>query len=73
MVPFGANGVALQAGDILDYGVNNDGNFLNDSTGLALTFNAVPEPAAWTMMLIGFAAIGGALRRKADRRTPAAT
>ena len=35
--------------------------------------NAVPEPAAWIMMLAGFGAIGGVLRRRsAEVRTAAA-
>jgi len=32
------------------------------------TSPAVPEPALWTMMLIGFGAVGGAMRRKVGRR-----
>ncbi|MEN2786541.1 FxDxF family PEP-CTERM protein [Sphingomonas qilianensis] len=32
--------------------------------GLRLDVAAVPEPAAWAMMTIGFGAIGGALRRR---------
>lgn len=63
-VPFGAKGIFLHAGDFLDYGVNNAGNFYNDSTGLALTFATVPEPATWGMMLTGFGLLGGAMRFK---------
>ena len=29
-----------------------------------LTLSAVPEPAAWSMMLVGFGLVGGALRRR---------
>lgn len=29
---------------------------------LTLNFSAVPEPASWALMLLGFAAVGGALR-----------
>jgi hypothetical protein len=29
---------------------------------LSLNFSAVPEPGSWAMMLLGFAAVGGALR-----------
>ena len=65
LVPFGATHVFLPAGTIIDYGVNNAGSFFNDSTGLSLTFTSTPEPAAWAMMLIGFAGLGFALRRKA--------
>ena len=35
--------------------------------GGTVTINAVPEPGTWAMMLIGFGAVGFALRR---RRTP---
>lgn len=43
-----------------------------DSLGLITTFsnertNAVPEPATWAMMLLGFGVIGGAMRSR--RRT----
>lgn len=33
-----------------------------------LLSNAVPEPATWAMMIIGFAAVGGALRTRAKRK-----
>jgi hypothetical protein len=65
---FGETNVFLPAGTIIDYGVNNDGNFLDDSTGLGLTFTTVPEPGAWAMLLIGFVGLGATLR--AARRKP---
>lgn len=34
--------------------------------------SAVPEPASWMMMIVGFGLIGGALRGRARGRTPAA-
>lgn len=34
--------------------------------------NAVPEPATWAMMVMGFGAIGGALRSRSRRLAPAA-
>lgn len=37
------------------------------SFGGNVAFNAVPEPATWAMMLLGFGAVGFAMRR---RRTP---
>ena len=58
----------LKAGDTLSFAVNNDGNFLNDSTGLTATISAVPEPASWAMMLVGFGGLGAAMRM---RRKPA--
>ena len=42
-------------------------NGVRVSTG-ALTTGAVPEPATWAMMLLGFGGIGFAMRRR--RRTP---
>jgi PEP-CTERM motif len=63
--PFSGNFFA-PAGTFIDYGVNNAGNFLNDSVGLSLTFTTVPEPASWALMLVGFGALGVALR--ASRR-----
>jgi hypothetical protein len=37
-----------------------------------LTISTVPEPAAWALLILGFGAAGGALRRRASqiRRTP---
>lgn len=38
------------------------------------TFNissAVPEPATWAMMIVGFGLVGGTLRVKKNRKTPA--
>lgn len=43
-------------------------------SGVFLTGSGVPEPAAWTTMLLGFAAVGGACRiarRRAARLNPA--
>jgi hypothetical protein len=66
---FSATDLFLPAGTIIDYGINNDRNYLNDSTGLGLTFTLVPEPGAWTLTLIGLAGLGATLR--ASRRKPA--
>ncbi len=38
---------------------------------IALTVAAVPEPAAWTLMIAGFGAVGGAMRRRAPTRAVA--
>lgn len=35
-----------------------------DGAGLVTTFSAVPEPATWAMMLLGFGAIGMAMRNR---------
>jgi PEP-CTERM motif len=58
--------------------LNSNGlNALNRSVGqsffiggaLASATPAVPEPATWFMMIIGFASIGGVLRRKMHYKT----
>lgn len=61
-----SNGAVPRAG--LDYGVAvTDGvDLLNYTGGVAIA--AVPEPATWAMMIVGFGAIGSSLRR-ANRRT----
>lgn len=41
-----------------------DDNLSDNSGGVSLAVAAVPEPAAWIMMILGFGAIGGLLRRK---------
>jgi len=46
----------------------DDGTY-NNSGGISLDVAAVPEPAAWALMIAGFAAVGAALRRRADRST----
>jgi hypothetical protein len=59
--------VQLTAGQFLAFGINNLGNYSNDSTGFnfVLTTGAVPEPAAWAMMLAGFGLLGSTMRRRA--------
>ncbi|WP_308517601.1 PEPxxWA-CTERM sorting domain-containing protein [Sphingomonas flavescens] len=38
------------------------------ATLISLNFRAVPEPASWAMMLVGFAGIGMTMRRSQRRR-----
>ena len=48
--------------------LSSDGSSL--ATGmLSANVSAVPEPATWAMMIIGFGAIGGAMRRRNAVRT----
>jgi hypothetical protein len=54
--------IFLAAGDKLSFGVNNDGSYYNDSTGLSAVITAVPEPTTWALMLIGLGAMGVSLR-----------
>ena len=65
---FSATDLFLPAGTIIDYGINNGGNDLGDSTGLGLTFILVPEPGAWAMTLIGLAGLGATLRASRRKR-----
>lgn len=65
--------VTLNASQAIGYGIGNGGNFFNDSTGLKFTvFAGVPEPTTWSLMILGFGAVGGAMRRRAKVRTTVA-
>ena len=55
---------SLAAGDLLDISVGNNGNFFNDSTGLAVTITAVPEPETVAMLLAGLGVVGVAAKRR---------
>ena len=45
------------------------GNLVNASRFDSFSVTAVPEPAVWGMMILGFAAVGGAMRRRTTVRT----
>ena len=55
---------ALKAGDVLSFGVNNNGDVFYDSTGLSGSISAVPEPATWGLMILGIGMVGLGLRRR---------
>jgi hypothetical protein len=50
-------------------GLSFDGQNLTPEMAFTVTQGAVPEPAAWIMMLAGFGIIGAALRRRATATT----
>jgi hypothetical protein len=61
--------VHLTAGQTFDLAVGRGGDYHFDSTGLSLqispfTPSLTPEPAAWTMMILGFGLAGDLLRRR---------
>lgn len=57
--------IFLNAGQFLAFGLNNAGNYSNDSTGFNFVLtNAVPEPASWALMIAGFGLAGAAARRR---------
>lgn len=65
--------VTLNQSQAIGYGIGNGGAFFNDSTGLKFTvFAGVPEPTTWSLMILGFGAVGGAMRRRAKVRTTVA-
>jgi len=59
----------LAKDDVLGLIISPAGNYSNDSTGINFTLTArdaavVPEPAAWSLMILGFGGVGGLLRRR---------
>lgn len=58
----------LAAGGITRFLIGPNGSYLYDTTGLTLDVTltaAVPEPAAWAMMIAGFGLVGAVARRRA--------
>lgn len=49
-------------------GLGDEAWGINTATVQGSAFNAVPEPSAWALMLIGFGAVGGAMRSAKRRR-----
>ncbi len=53
--------------DTLRAFANRDGAYSGTTGGLVTTFSlagGVPEPATWALMILGFGAVGGAMRRR---------
>ena len=49
--------VHLAANDTLQFVVNNDGLYYDDSTALTATISSTPLPSTWTMLIAGFIAL----------------
>ena len=45
-------------------GENNDNSIFWDISNFRAAVGAVPEPASWAMMLVGFGVVGSAMRRR---------
>ena len=54
----------LTAGQIVDFRVTRHNTIWNDSTGFSATLTAVPEPATWALMIVGFGGAGAMLRSR---------
>lgn len=66
---FGANGGFVRGTNVLTFNVRNFAQRTGNPTGLRVEFTesaiaAVPEPATWAMMILGFGVVGGAMRRR---------
>ena len=48
---------------------NHDNEVMFDNLVAATTGGGVPEPATWALMILGFGAVGGALRRRQSVKT----
>jgi hypothetical protein len=57
------------AGDVFGLAIGNGGFYGNDSTGVNFTLTSVPEPATWSLMIVGFGAVGFAMRRRSATST----
>lgn len=54
----------LVSGDRAVFTVGNNTGYSFDTTGLRLSVAAVPEPATWALMILGFGSAGAMLRRR---------
>lgn len=69
-MPFGTSSFSFVAGNSgsirLAFGSSSRDNVgpLLDNVSLDITSGAVPEPATWAMMILGFGLIGAAMRRR---------
>jgi hypothetical protein len=58
--------IFLNSGDVFSTIINREGSYSNDSTGenFTLSTGAVPEPATWGLMIVGFGLVGSSLRSR---------
>jgi hypothetical protein len=64
----GRSGIAITAGNLNQLVINYTSDGLGSYGGnLSFTPGAVPEPAAWALMIGGFGMVGGTLRRRRAR------
>ena len=64
----GANAVSGTFSETVRYTLNFTGGTGSNFNGTA-NLSAVPEPATWAMMLVGFGAMGAAMRRRRSAAT----
>ena len=65
-------GTDLAAFDAIGYNIATDSrapNYLKTTSQIYRQFAAVPEPATWALMIMGFGLMGAAMRR--DRKVTA--
>ena len=60
-------GLGAINGGVEDFGIKLNGLGAGDSFSLTLNASAVPEPAVWLQMILGFALIGGAIRYRRNK------
>ncbi len=54
----------LNAGDVIGYIIDRNGDNTSDATGVSFVVSQVPEPASWALMIAGFGMVGVASRRR---------
>ena len=57
----------ISAGQTIDFILDPNSTFSFDSTRAIATVTAVPEPASWAMMILGFLGVGVMAYRRKDR------
>jgi hypothetical protein len=68
--PFFSTGVGDTGGRYSQYSYLSTGNDLIDFNATSVLVAAVPEPATWALMILGFGGVGCAMRRHKVRKVP---